>query len=163
MKTIHKQKIKIWTKRYLPAEIVCTLTALVSASATHLLTKNDVLTALAGTWGENIGFYGVMIARDIHSSTKHHKKSGNNYTFMSLFKNLRNIVLEFGPAEAIDSFVSRPFMMYIFPKVTGSIYIGIFLGKIAADIIVYIPVIASYELQQIHKNRKKTKYKNSSS
>jgi hypothetical protein len=154
IKFINKNKIRFWVKRYLPAEILCTFTAMISATLAYSLTKNDILTALAGTWGENIGFYAVNVGRDIYVSQKNHKKNNKIYTFESFIENIKNAVLEFGPAEIIDSFLSRPFMMYIFPKITGNVQLGIFAGKIAADIIIYLPIILSYEVQQTIKSRK---------
>ncbi len=150
------KKIKNWIKRYGPAEIVCSIFAVLSASVIYSLTKNDILTALAGTWGENIGFYGVIGFRDVRASRKNHKENGKNYTIFSFLKTIRAMIFEFGPAEILDTFFSRPLMMYMFPKITGNIQTGIFAGKIAADIIVYIPIIISYEIQQWHKNKKKT-------
>lgn len=152
-----KHKVKTWIKRYGPAEIVCTITAILSASVTYAFTKNDILTALAGTWGENLGFYGVIGFRDIHASRNHHRIHGNQYTIVSFFKTIRDMIVEFGPAELLDSFVTRPLMMYIFPKLTGNVQTGILAGKIAADIIVYIPIIISYELQQFYKNKRSGK------
>ena len=148
------KKVGTWIKRYLPAETVCTICAMCSASVAYLFTDNKMIIALAGTWGENIGFYGVIVGRDIYSSRKHHKASGDNYTIISLFKNIRGIILEFGLAEILDSFLIRPFMMYVFPKLTGSMYVGIFTGKIAADIFAYIPIVISYELQQKYKDKR---------
>lgn len=128
--------------------MVCTIFAVLFASVTYSFTKNDILTALAGTWGENIGFYGVIVIRDVKKSKQQHRKSRKKYTFISLLNNIKSIILEFGPAEVIDTFLSRPFMMYIFPKFIGNIQLGIIIGKIAADIICYIMIISSYEFQQ---------------
>lgn len=153
---INKKKVKNWLKRYLPAEILCTATAMIGALTVHYYTKNDILTALAGTWGENLGFYAVHIGRDIHDKKEQEKSAGKSYTFISLFHNIKNTLLEFGPAEIIDSFLSRPFMMYFFPKITGNLHTGIFLGKIAADIIIYIPIIATYETRKFIRDKTKT-------
>ncbi len=150
---MHK-KIKAWIKRYLRAEIAGTISAIFFATLVFSFTKNEILAAYAGTWGENLGFYGVMITRNINASKKHHKNKNKHYSFFSLLVDIRNIILEFGPSEILDTFIIRPLMMYIFPKLIGDRYIGILLGKIAADIIFYIPTIISYELQQNYKKRR---------
>jgi hypothetical protein len=41
----------IWLRRYLPAELVCTATALLSAWAAAALTGSPTAAAVAGTWG----------------------------------------------------------------------------------------------------------------
>jgi hypothetical protein len=148
-------KLKSWIKRYLPAEVAGTITAITCATIVYIITKNEIITALAGTWGENIGFYGVMITRDIASAKRLHKSKRKRYTVTSFFKTLRDIILEFGPAELLDTLLVRPTMMYLFPKLLNNIQLGVFAGKIAADIIFYLPTIISYELQQIYRKKKK--------
>lgn len=152
-----RDKVKSWIKRYLPSEISGTITAIVFASATYAVTKNDIATAYAGVCGENIGFYGVIIARDIHKSRKHHATTGKRYNHISFVKNIRDIILEFGPSEILDSFVIRPFLMYLGPKITGNIETGILIGKLGADVTFYIPAIFSYEMQQLFKKRQSNK------
>jgi len=145
-----KHKLKKWIKRYLPAEIVCTITAILSSSLAFALTGSHVITALAGTWGENLGYYGFMAIRDVMVSRRQHQAKKTKYGFRSFTKNIRNLVLEFGFAEALDSFLLRPFFMYIFLVILGNIPTGILLGKIAADITFYIPTIIAYELREKH-------------
>ena len=145
-----KHKIKEWQNRYLPAEIIGTISALSGSAIAYLLTGNAIITAYAGTWGENIGYYGVISGRDIIASKKRHKHENKNYNHISLAKNTRDIVLEFGPSELMDSFVTRPFLMYSFQLLTGNVIAGIFIGKIAADIVFYIPTISAYEFRKKH-------------
>ncbi len=149
-----KKKISKWIERYLPAEIVGTFSAIFFAIAVHALTKNEILSAIAGTWGENLGFYSIMIIRDIKLTKKTYRQKGKHYGFLSFLANIRDIILEFGPSEILDTMFIRPSMMYIFPKVIGDRFMGVFAGKIAADIIFYIPAIISYKLQQVYKKRR---------
>lgn len=58
------------------------------------------------------------------------------------------MLLEFGPAESMDSFLVRPAAMYFFPKLLGNIALGLLAGKLAADILYYIPTIMGYELRK---------------
>jgi hypothetical protein len=134
-------KLKDWGWRYIPAEISGTLTALLAALIVTFLTNNPILTAFAGTWGENIGFYGIILIREF-------KTKKNNS--IPLRKTLRNLIIEFGPAEVLDSFVLRPFFMFIFPTIIGNLVIGIIIGKFAADATFYIPTIIAYELRKKH-------------
>ncbi len=129
-----KRKISTWIKRYLPAEILAVIGALLGGLIINVLFRNSVLTALGATWGENIGYYGIIILRDL-------KKQRH------VFKVIRNLILEFGPAEYLDSFLIRPFMMYFFPRILNNLTLGLIAGKFAADFIFYIPTIISYELK----------------
>jgi hypothetical protein len=124
-----------WLRRYLPAELIGTLLALLCAWLAAALTDSPAATALAGTWGENLGFYGLMLARELTLRG-----------VRRLPTVVCELVLEFGLAESLDSLLLRPALMYAGMRLAQSPALGIVAGKLAADIVFYIPTIASYEL-----------------
>jgi hypothetical protein len=136
-------KIKYWLKRYGPAEVMGFIGAVSGGMITNILFGNSVVTALGGTWGENISYYGTVILKDLKKQKEKHFK----LSFKIIIKLLRNLILEFGPAECFDSFLIRPFTLYIFPKILNNLPLGLIIGKFAADFIFYIPTIIAYELK----------------
>lgn len=138
-----KKKIKVWVKRYLLAEIFAVFGALIGGVIINITFHNLILTALGGTWGENISYYGTIILRDLKKLKEKHKR----ITIFIVIKLIRNLILEFGPSEYFDSFIIRPFTMYVFPLILHNLYLGLIVGKFSADIIFYIPTIISYELR----------------
>jgi hypothetical protein len=142
-----KRKVKEWLKRYLPAEILSVIATLATAMLVFKATNDPLSTALAGTWGGNIAYFGYILVKDILITEKKCGTAGAAYTFKHLFNNLRALVLEFGPAEVLDSFLIRPALMYYIPVWIGQLALGILIAKIAADITFYIPAIISYELR----------------
>lgn len=136
-----KSKIKSWLKRYLVAEIFAIFGALIGGISINIISRNAIFTAFGATWGENIGYYGIILFNDL-------KKHRSKFTHIVLLKTLRNLILEFGPAEYLDSFVVRPFTMYFFPGILNNLTLGLIVGKLSADIIFYIPTIVSYELRK---------------
>lgn len=145
-----KRKIIEWVRRYLPAEILSTITAVLVALLTNFYSNNLILTAIFSAWSETIVFYAFIISRDIFSSKKQHKAQKRVYAFFSLGKNIRNIIIEFGIAEALDTLFVRPFFMYFFARLSGLLVVGIVMGKLTSDVIFYIPTIIAYELSQKH-------------
>lgn len=143
-----KQKVKEWVKRYLPAEILSILATLFSAWLAFSLTNNGVTTALAGTWGGNIAYFGYILISDIIISVNGCKLDGKSYSFKNFTLNLRALVVEFGVAELVDSLLIRPALMYYLPIWMGNLTAGILVAKIAADVTFYIPAIVSYELSK---------------
>jgi hypothetical protein len=137
-------KVHEWSKRYLPAEIVCTITALIGAGVTHYITGNPIATAFAGTWGENIGYYGYISYTDL----KKRKNKNKKLNFMQYLLHIRDLIFEFGFSEILDSFLIRPALMYVIPQMLNNVMVGIFIAKITADIIFYIPTIIAYELKK---------------
>jgi hypothetical protein len=152
-----KQKIREWIWRYLPAEILSVIITLLSAGFTYQLTGNYITTALAGTWGGNIAYFGYILISDIIQTKKKCHIAGKQYDKRNFLLNLKELALEFGIAEVIDSFFIRPALMYYLPILLGNLSLGIFIAKIAADVTFYIPAIISYELRKKHLNKNTVK------
>jgi hypothetical protein len=142
------QKIKEWVKRYLPAEIVGTITAVSAASIAHIFSDNHIFIAYIATLGEAIGFFSTIFIQYLLIFSKKRKTENRRVSLLDISKIVSHILLEFGPAEIIDSLVLRPFFMYLFPLLVESFTLGIFLGKIAGDITFYLLVILSYEMKK---------------
>lgn len=145
-----KKKIKDWLWRYLPAELFGTIMALTAAIIADALTHSALVSSLAGTWGENIGYYGFFLFKEIGNSKLQYKKINKRYRISSCLIDIRNLAIEFGIAEWLDTGVIRPFCMFFFPKILDNFLLGIMAGKIAADIIFYISVIITYEIRKKH-------------
>jgi hypothetical protein len=125
----------VWLRRYLPAELVCTATALLGAWLATVLTGSPATAAIAGAWGENLGFYAMMIGREL-----------THRGLRALPAVVRDLALEFGAAEALDSLLLRPSLMYAGMMLAPNTAVGIAAGKLAADLFFYVPTILSYEL-----------------
>ncbi|MBI4090441.1 MAG: hypothetical protein HY422_00265 [Candidatus Komeilibacteria bacterium] len=137
-------KLLEWLRRYGPAELCAAVGALIGAGTIHLIFGNTIATALGGTWGENIGYYGWIFAADLRAKLK----MDRNIMRVASWKVLRNMVVEFGPGEYLDSFFIRPLAMYIFLRSVESIPAAILLGKLIADIVFYVPTVLGYELRR---------------
>jgi hypothetical protein len=131
-----RQKLAGWLYRYLPAEILGTICALVGASLAFALTGSEAVAALVGAWAENLGFYGRLLAREFAAAT----------SLRGRLRALRDIALEFGPAEALDSLL-RPALMGLGIALLPELRWGVMAGKLAADLLFYGMAIAVYELR----------------
>lgn len=137
------RKAREWCSRYLPAEVVGTAFSVIGAYAAFHLWGDRAVAALAGTLAENAGFYGVMAVlewrRQASGAPGRRRRAGRTAMALST---------ELGPAEAIDSLAVRPLMLFLGPFLTGGIATGSALGKIMADVVFYVVVIACYEAGQ---------------
>ena len=61
---------------------------------------------------------------------------------------VREVVTEFGAAEAVDTLFARPLLMYAFVATLGSVLAGVVVGKLAADVVFYALAIPAYELRE---------------
>jgi hypothetical protein len=108
------------------------------------LTDNDVVAAYAAVLGENIGFYGVIIARDIATARAAASADGRILSVRDAVSVATGLMIEFGPAEVLDSALVRPLMIGVGTRWLGPGF-GVVVGKIAADILFYIPAILVFE------------------
>jgi hypothetical protein len=98
-------------------------------------------TAYAATIGEGIAFYAVLLIRDVR------RRPG-------VARAVRGLVLEFGPAELLDTLAVRPGAMLLGPWLLGSVTFGVLAGKVAADLVFYAIAIVSYEAGRYYAARK---------
>jgi len=143
------RKLREWVGRYLPAEILGTLTALAAAWTAHAASGSLVSAAIAGTIGEGLAYYGCIALREARSYRACHRRhAAPKRLWLTGSRTVRALLLEFGPAELVDSFLARPFLMYLMPGVLHSFTAGILAGKLAADVVFYSLAISAYELRK---------------
>ena len=132
-----------WLRRYAPAEAAGLVGAVTAAGIADRLGSAAAATALAGALGETIVFYAVMLVRDLRGWPAGSRRSGR-----AILATLRGLMLEFGPAEVLDTVLIRPAAMYLGPILVGSLSAGVITGKIAADLVFYTLAIIGYEVSQ---------------
>jgi hypothetical protein len=129
-----------WARRYLPAELLGTAATLLGAGAALVVWQSAAAGAVAGTWAEGLVFYGVIVARDLQARGRPSPSAA--------LAALRDLLLEFGPAELLDCTIIRPTALYAGLALAPSPAIGLLVGKLVADMVFYLPTIASYELMR---------------
>lgn len=144
-----RNKRKEWLHRYLPAEVLGTLTALIGAWSVYAHSQSYVAATAAGWVGEGIGFYGYFVTMELLTNAK-------RYEHLSFIKRVSlaiaaastNLLVEFAPAEVLDNFIIRPFFMYWVPHYIHPYPVGFLVGKFSADIIFYACAIVGYETRK---------------
>lgn len=143
------RKLREWFGRYLPAEILGTVTALAAAWTVHAVSGSLISAAIAGTIGESLGFYGCLAVREVRYYDALHRDHGwLRRQWLTGTRTLRDLLIEFGPAELVDSFLTRPLFMYLMASLLQNFTAGIVAGKLAADVIFYGIAISAYELKR---------------
>ena len=134
---MNRHRLVRWLRRYAPAEVGATLGAPLGALVGARL-GGAVGGAVGGDVGEGLAFYAVVVVRELRGERM---SAGPR----SLRQVLLDLLVEFGPAEALDSFVVRPLAMYVGPMVTGDLLTGTIAGKLAADLLFYALAALAYE------------------
>jgi hypothetical protein len=144
-----KSKRAEWLRRYIPAEILGTAAALVGAWAVYAHTHSFIAATASGWIGEGIGFYSYFLTVEILLSSKLY----SNYSLLkrasrAIAAASTNLLVEFVPAEVLDSFIIRPYLMYLAPQHIHPYPVGFLVGKFSADILFYALAIVGYEARK---------------
>ena len=126
-------RLRRWLHRYGPAEIAAVATSYAGFAAASALGAPLVGAAYAAAMTENIGFYGVMAVQAARAAPP-----GRRGRAVAL------LLVEFGPAELLDTFVLRPAAIGLTVWLLGPA-LGILAGKLLADIVFYALAIATHE------------------
>src|SRR5437763_2644302 len=133
-------RVKRWLQRYGPAELTGVVTALLGSYVAQALTGNAIAAAFGGSLGETLGFYGVIIGREIRTDAAAARGATRPYGPRAWLRTAANLVIEFGPAEILDTGLIRPLTMGVGTRLVGRM-LGVPLGKLTADVTFYVPVI----------------------
>jgi hypothetical protein len=131
-----------WLRRYAPAEIAAVAGAVGGASLAALTWPGGAVSAVGGSVGETIAFYGFMLLRDLRAP------GGPGPWRRRCGRTLRELAFEFGPAELVDTLAVRPLAMYLGEIALASTIGGVLVGKVAADVVFYGVAILSVELRR---------------
>lgn len=139
-----RSRCRDWVVRYGPSEILGTAVAVGVTVGVERLTRNAAAAGYAGSIAETVVFYSVMLLRE--SVREAHQAGGLGRPFgrRDLLRVGRNLFLEFGAAEALDTLLLRPLCLALGVRWIGG-GPGALLGKLASDVLFYGPVLAAYE------------------
>jgi hypothetical protein len=136
---VRRRRVLEWLARYAPAEAAATVGALAAAALTG--PAGPAVTAYAGAIGDGVGFYLVLFVRDLRRQPPAGRRR-------AVVRTVRDLVMEFGPAELLDTFLVRPLAMYLAQRWLGSATAGVVVGKVVADAVFYALAITAYELRK---------------
>lgn len=137
-------RVAQWLRRYGPSEVLGTVASVGTAVGVQQLTGSLAAAAYAGALAEAVVFYGVMFLRESVREAHQAGIRGRPFGSVDLIPVGRSLVLEFGAAESLDLLVVRPACMAFGLQLIGG-NLGGLVGKLAADVVFYGPVLAIYE------------------
>jgi hypothetical protein len=139
-----RERVFDWLRRYGLAECGGIACALIASLIVRRATENAVAIGYAGAWGESLGYGAVMVGRDFLAAARRKRAARETFTARDGAGVVGRLLVEFGPAALLDTFVTRPLAMALGTRLLG-LPLGVIAGKLAADGLFYIPVITTYE------------------
>lgn len=142
--------IRWWAGRYGLAEVGGIGAALTVSAFAREWSSNEVVAAYAAAIGETVGYYAVIIGREISEALAQREARWRGKTTAlptPMLGRLRRLALEFGPAEAADILVLRPAAVGACTRLFG-VQLGVTMGKVVADVVFYSAVVTAYRIQR---------------
>ena len=143
-RTSWKTRLRIWIKRYGVSELAGIGMAFGGSWLMASATGNPIATAYGAAVGEALGFYGSLVTREMIQEAYVAGSRREPFGVREIIRTWRGLLLEFGPAELLDTGLLRPLAMGV-GIVTVGPALGIVAGKLLADVAFYLPVILIYE------------------
>jgi hypothetical protein len=145
---MNRAKILEWLRRYGLAECGGITCAVLASFIVRRATGNAVVSGYAGAWGETLGYATVLVARDLLFAARRRRESRRPFTLRDGAGVIGGLLVEFGPAGLLDTLLTRPFAMALGTRLLG-LPLGVIAGKLVADGLFYVPVIATYERRKL--------------
>ena len=139
-----KSRVGRWIRRYGPSEVVGIAMALGASWLVQQVSGSVIASAYAASIGEGLGFYGSLVTREMIQEAYFAGARRAPYGASEMMRTWRGLLLEFGPAELLDTGLVRPMTMALGTTLLGW-GPGIVAGKLLADVVFYLPVIWVYE------------------
>lgn len=141
-----RAKLMEWIRRYLPCEIAGTTGEFGGAFLLYWGTGSLAAAAVAGTVGASVGYYATAYGAAVRCYVRADTiRTGLRRRGFAALLALRSLLIEFGPAEAVDSLAVRPLAFFLGPILLGGTAVGWITAKLFSDIIFYLCTIVSYE------------------
>jgi hypothetical protein len=148
MMAMNRTKIIEWLRRYGLAECGGITCAVLASVIVRRATGSAVASGYAGAWGEGLGYAAVLVARDFLFAARRQREARRAFTIRDGAGVIRGLLVEFGPAALLDTFLTRPFAMALGTRLMG-LPLGVITGKLVADAVFYVPVNATYEHRKL--------------
>lgn len=137
-------RIYRWLNRYGLAECAGIACALAGSLLVRRLSGNAIAAAYAAAWGETLGYSTAIVGRDFLAGVRTARVKQQAFGARGALGIVVGLLAEFGPAGLLDTFVTRPLTMGLGARLVGP-KLGVLAGKLAADVLFYVPVIFVYE------------------
>jgi FHA domain-containing protein len=139
-----RSRMGTWIRRYGPSEVAGIVMAFGGSWLLLHASGSIIAAAYGASIGEALGFYGSLVTREMIQEAYFAGARRAPYGMAEMMRTWRGLLLEFGPAELVDTGVIRPLAMALCTGLLGW-GLGIVTGKILADVAFYLPVIWVYE------------------
>ena len=141
-KYLSSKNIGIWINRYLPATII---TLVVSIFIFLLLLPiSRVLASYAASIADTIIYYLIIFQKDLRVQML----SDDQSLFFRLIKFIRGVLIEFGPAEFLDTYIIRPSLFFYASILFDPTIFTLAITVILADLIFHLFAIIGFEINK---------------
>lgn len=140
-------RLRGWIKRYGASYVSATVAAYIGYFMVLGITKSDVAAAFGAAIFESLTFFSTIIISEVSADQAKARRRLQTYDWPHAVGTIRNLCMEFGLAELLDTGFIRPLAVGISSRHLGP-GMGVLLGSIVADLTFYAPTILFYEMRK---------------
>jgi hypothetical protein len=137
---MYREKIKEWIDRYGFAIILTLVVTIIAANIIKVWITNKIVISVVISFIDSLTFYFIIAYYDLKKKRSIH----NKLNFEIYLRQVREMILEFGPAEYLDK-ILRPIYFSVFIFMLDSYNLAVFLGYMVAEVNYFMLTIFLYE------------------
>ena len=141
------RRLQGWVKRYGVSYVLATVAAYVGYFTVRGITASDVAAAFGASVSESLTFFSTIVISEVSADRAKARRRLQTYGWRHTVGTIRNLFMEFGLAELLDTGFIRPLAVGISSRHLGP-GVGVLLGSTVADITFYAPSILFYEIRK---------------
>lgn len=141
-------RLRQWLRRYLPAELLAIVVAAVCATCADAVSNDQLVVVGASIVGSSTGYYGLIVMREmIHARRASHARHIRD-TRRAGYTTVRNLALDFGSAELLDSLLFSPALLYLWIQAVPNLQLAVLLGEVASTSAFYSAVVVAHNVRR---------------
>lgn len=142
-------RLRDWRRRYLLAEVAGTVAALAAGLSVYAGTGSLATAAMAASLAETAGYYAGILRRTWPDLLRRHAGVRGPRRVLRTARSALAEAGDYAVAETADTLLVRPGLIFLAAGwSSGSMAVGLLIGKVVADLAFYSVVIPTYELRR---------------
>ena len=128
--------------------LLAVVVAALCATCVDAVSNDQVLIVGASIVGSTTGYYGLFVIREMMHTRRVTQGRHLRSTRRAGYSTVRTVVVDFGSAELLDSFLFSPVLLYLCIQAVPNLQLAVLLGELASTIAFYSVVFVVHAVRR---------------
>jgi hypothetical protein len=139
-------------RRYLLAEVVALMVAILSITLASRLTNSMFILIAASVYSSSTGYYSVLFVHTLYAERHIQRTGPGDCLLNSVVSTAYTLLLELGAAELLDSLLVSPLLLYLCLSMLPNHQLAVVLSELVSTLLFYTNVlIVGFIVQHMRK------------